>query len=968
MSLALTARQGSSTAITCALAVFVWWSTTGAQHELSRLAVTANDPLFATYAAPLARAQFVLDEGYQFKFYEAERGVEFTTDNGGTLGLAFKMGGRICYLLRDMHGAPVITTSYSDLVRYRMQPFPDIDVQVFFQVYSSRVAIQELSVTNGGQTARVVDVYLLFLHPQGLGEPRALDNGRGFTCTHEEPPDGWTVDHDIPHCRHVADLVMLDAPAQGYGGYQGLGTPPAPPLARPAGAGSYCIEHGLVRHADGSLCCHQPPEVQLLVWRAGREEEILTEEAPKWGEQEPNVPGNGSQSCELGNFRQPPLMAGDTVMVAFTCRATGEQGVGQAVVRELPAPSRVEVNILLSPTVVPPAPKDVRVHFAANNEAAVVSWLPEPGYRYHLYRRTAGTPGRYDLIGGPLADPGYLDLGLHPDSSYRYVLVAREHDGRWGWRSAEVGRPAVHSFFADATNDRLSGLVDEEVRVLVLQRSLHLQPGQTRVIRLIRGVVPRGGDVDSLVQACAVLMTYDMREALEEDEAVYARIPVPASATPEQRLMYWSAFSMMRQCMMPPEGECSFNYYLFSREPTWGWGHGGQVFHESLAMLAYAHMDPEGAQNSQRVFAERMNSRSQWPDGYIPYRVGPYLNEVLYWANEYSSSAPWFNWENWEIFRVTGDTAFLREMYERGVKFHDFWLRERDDDRDGLCEWGGDAFLESVRDYNVIWHLLGGYTDPHNANKVEALDLNCELVMEERALARMAALLGRPQESAHWLHQAQVRADAINAYMWDPETRFYYHVEKNTHTFTYRSANDLRRKELIGFLPLWAGVANQVQARYLAAEIQNPLTFGRPYGAPLLAHDDPYDGYDAQAVYPEWNYLVFKGLLEYGYFQEARGLAERVWRGVIATLRQYYDFYDSYHCDLPGYGLQSPGLPEGATIIRPRAGGRAARGPRKGPALQSNLWASLHEQSHRPGCAMGRRRQRQNRRPVRRKV
>ncbi|MDZ7294437.1 MAG: trehalase family glycosidase [candidate division KSB1 bacterium] len=885
--------------VTWVLALFLSPSGTWGQHELSSLCVTGTDPLFTTYAAPLSRSQFVLDEGYQFKFYEAERGIEFATDNGGSLGIVFKMDGRLCYLLRDMHGQPVVTASYSDLVRYQVRPFADIDVQVSFQVYSSRIAIQETTVGNVGQTTHELDIYLLFSHPQGVVEPVVIDNGRGFACGHEEPPDWWTTEHGIPHCRYVTDLLLLDARAQGYGGYNQLGGPPLPPLARQGTGDSYCLEWGEVRHADGSLCLHQPPEVQQLIWRLGREEEILTEETPQWGEPSSNVPGNGLQACELGNFRNPPLQVGDTVMVAFTCSASGEQGVGRATVSQLPVPGGIRVDVILSPTVIPPAPRDVCVHFAANNQAAVVSWVPEPGCRYSLYRRTAGTPGRYDLVAKDLTDPGYLDMGLNPDSSYRYVLLAADAGGRWGWRSQEAGRPAVRVFFADVTNSRLSGLLDDEPHVLALQRSMRLHPGERRGFRLIRAVIPRGGNLDSLVAACDRLMSYDMDQALREDEAAYACVPEPSSLSTPERLMYWSAFSMMRQCMMPPEGECSFNYYLFSREPTWGWGHGGQVFHESLAMLAYAYMDPEGAQNSQRVFAERMNSRSEWPDGYIPYRVGPYLNELLFWANEHSSSAPWFNWENWEVFRITGDTIFLRDMYECGSRFHDFWVRERDDDRDGLCEWGGDAFLESVRDYNVIWHLLGGYTDPHNANKVEALDLNCELVMEERSLAKMAAALGRHEEAQRWERLAQARADAINALMWDPETRFYYHVEKNTHTFTYRSTNDLRRKELIGFLPLWASVANQAQARYLVAEVQNPSTFGRPYGVPLLAHDDPYDGYDAQAVYPEWNYLVFRGLLEYGYYNEARDLAERVCSGVIATLSRFHDFYESYHCDMP---------------------------------------------------------------------
>lgn len=80
-------------------------------------------------------------------------------------------------------------------------------------------------------------------------------------------------------------------------------------------------------------------------------------------------------------------------------------------------------------------------------------------------------------------------------------------------------------------------------------------------------------------------------------------------------------------------------------------------------------------------------------------------------------------------------------------------------------------------------------------------------------------------------------------------------------------------------------------------ELQNPNTFGRPYGIPLLAHDDPYGGYDAHSVYPEWNFLVFKGLKYYGFHMEARQLAERLFEGIGQTLKDYHDFYESNHSD-----------------------------------------------------------------------
>lgn len=50
---------------------------------LSNLSATAADPLFATYAAPLRRSEFIVDEGYQFKFYEANEGLRFATDHAG---------------------------------------------------------------------------------------------------------------------------------------------------------------------------------------------------------------------------------------------------------------------------------------------------------------------------------------------------------------------------------------------------------------------------------------------------------------------------------------------------------------------------------------------------------------------------------------------------------------------------------------------------------------------------------------------------------------------------------------------------------------------------------------------------------------------------------------------------------------------------------------------------------------------
>lgn len=870
-----------------------------AQPYLSSLSVTKTSPLFTTYAAPLSRSEFVADEGYQLVWYDVVKGVNLETDNAGNLCLGVKLNDNFRYRLNQMYASPVVTTSYSDLVKYYYYPFENIRVEIFFDVYSSHIAIQDVKITNEGPSVARLSVYPFLHHTNDVITSAALvPQGDGFTFGHRERPDGWTTGHGVPYQENLVNVYIIDTVAAAFGAYPDLGTLTLRPLS--TSVADYCVERGTVRHADGSSCLHRPPNAQQLILHNQSDAEVLTEMAPKWGDPEPNIPGNGYQSCELGNFRNPTIANGDSFTIVFTCSATNQQGETMGRIPSLPAPYGVRVDVQLASETAPPIPQNVQIHFSQNNASAVLSWEQVHGILYSVYRRTRSTPGRYDCIADRVNSSGHLDLGLNPDSVYGYVVIARDTLGRFSGHSVEVGnvQHSTSSFFSDVLNISLKNTIPSgPMKVVALQRNFMVAPGHTAHVRVIRGVAAADSNVHDLISQCRSLRTLDLQQLIAADEQAYDMIPRLSFSNPDYEMMYWSAFSMMRQCMLPPEGQCTYNYNVYSREPTWGWGHAGQVFHENLSMLAYAFMDPASAQHSQWVFAERMGAQPQWPAGFIPYRVGPYLNEVNYTQGEYSSSAPWFSYENWEIFKISRDTTFLLQAYDFGKRFYNFWRTERDDDRDSLCEWGGHAFWESVRDYNVIWDLLGGWADPHSANKVEALDLNCELVMEEKALASMATLLGRSEEAQQWRDRAQQRADSINRRMWDPQTRFYYHIEKHSHTFTYRNPNDLKRKEQIGLLPLWAGVANAAQASDLVQEVQNTSTFGRPYGQPLLAHNDPYGGYDAHSVYPEWNYLVFRGLLDYGYAEEARQLADRIFAGIVQVLKDRHDFYESYYCD-----------------------------------------------------------------------
>ncbi|HKB87971.1 MAG TPA: trehalase family glycosidase [Ignavibacteriaceae bacterium] len=862
------------------------------QNFLSNLSAAREDPVYTTYAAAAERSSYIIDEGYQFSWFNDNDGVNFETDNGGSICLAFKRGNEVKYFLRDFSQQPVIRTSYSDLVKYSFYPFDNILATVFFVVYSSGIAIQDIKIVNEGDSVVSLSVYPFFFNKTGsINNVFLTPESDAFIFRHQEPPDSWTIEHNIPYEEDLSDVYLIDSSPDSYGAYSDLQG--GYNFKHRTPSTNYCVEWGTVTHSDGTPCLHTPPSAQQVILHNGNEDEILTEDAPKWGDPDPNIPGNGYQGCELGNFQNPPAAVGDSFKVIFTCIASNEQGISSNVIQNLPAPMGVRTDIQLADSSFPPLPQNFHVNFSSGNTSAVITWTPTSGYLYNIYRRTASSPGRYDLLEADINGNAYLDQNLDPDSTYGYVVLSKDASGNLSGHTIEQGNIHHSSsyFLSDIENQSLSDEIPPgSIKVAAFQKNLVIGPGQSSGIRIIRGTAADTSDISILISSCRDLKLTDLQKFINADETAYSNIPEFNPGNADYRMLYWNCFNLLKQCMMPPEGECSYNYYVFSREPQWGWGHGGQVFHESLSMLAYAFMNSASAMNSQRVYIER-----QQANGYINYRTGPYLNETIPYNGQLTSSAPWFSWENMELFKISNDDDFLMEAYLSGKDFYNFWTNNRDADNDGLCEWGGHAVLESVRDGQAaVWDQVGW------PSGFECLDLNCMLVSEANSLAFMASELGEQQEYQYWITEAEGRKDSINKYMWDPQTGFYYNVDKTDNDFTYNIPDDLKRKEIIGFLPLWAGVADSQQAEMLAAHLDNPDEFYRTYGVPSLSADDPYyndQGYWNGPVWVQWNYLVFRGLLRYGYIDKAGDLMERVLSNMINRLKSDHWFWELYSPD-----------------------------------------------------------------------
>ncbi|HEY9164958.1 MAG TPA: trehalase family glycosidase [Candidatus Kryptonia bacterium] len=448
-------------------------------------------------------------------------------------------------------------------------------------------------------------------------------------------------------------------------------------------------------------------------------------------------------------------------------------------------------------------------------------------------------------------------------------------------------------------NQRKSGYI----KLAALEKDFDIAPEQFTEFRVIRVSEP-ASVADSIVSSdTRVGMNVDIKKMEVADEEIFKTVPKPAFMTADEKLIYLGALNLVRECMLPPEGKTKFNYYVFSRNPIWGWGHGHQVMHESLSMIPYSLMDSRSAEESQEIFVEQ-----QQPDGLIPYRVGPRGPQYYPHNGVGTTSAPFFSWTNWEIYEVSHDKIFLSRVYDTGMKYLKYLEENRASNRDGLFEWGPYGMIENVRDdWNVVFQLFAkDHTDTVDvSNRIDCLDLSCQVANEIYYLGKMAEELGKNSDSKELSSKFQRLQDLINRFMWDPVDKFYYNVSMEDHSFEYRGRS-LKRKEIIGFLPLWSRVATKERAAELVTALTNDSTFWRKYGVPTLSALD--SGYTPFVdccchwngpVWLLWDYMVLEGLENYGYHKTARELADKLLLAVGTQLRNNHRYWESYSPDYP---------------------------------------------------------------------
>ncbi|KQX55290.1 MGH1-like glycoside hydrolase domain-containing protein [Paenibacillus sp. Root444D2] len=251
---------------------------------------------------------------------------------------------------------------------------------------------------------------------------------------------------------------------------------------------------------------------------------------------------------------------------------------------------------------------------------------------------------------------------------------------------------------------------------------------------------------------------------------------------------------------------------------------------------------------------------------------------------------PIVSWAELESFKHTGDRERLELVWEPLVRYYD-----------ALCYHLYNHYGLFVTD----WASMDN--SPRNQYLGSGVDISCEMVLVARSLIEIGGILidkkleeGSKEAAKDLASQiARLEKDAgtfttaINTFMWDAETGFYYDVK-----------NDGQRapvKTIAAYWALLAEVADESQAAKLAEWLNDPNTFNRVHRVPVCAADEP--GYDPQggywrgSVWAPTNTMVIRGLEKYGYLDLAREIALNHLNNVVQVYKDTGSIWENYPPD-----------------------------------------------------------------------
>lgn len=241
-----------------------------------------------------------------------------------------------------------------------------------------------------------------------------------------------------------------------------------------------------------------------------------------------------------------------------------------------------------------------------------------------------------------------------------------------------------------------------------------------------------------------------------------------------------------------------------------------------------------------------------------------------------------------------GDAEWLREKFFHLQAFVNNYKIHHRDKATGLFYWQSDVAIGVDNDPCTFYRPNGSSA---------SVFLNCLMYKELVSMVYLAKCLNLDAVGKEFTDDAVRLKTALQEHCWDERDGFYYSVDLNLRPLTDQPDHTLGKTFVIhagyprdydclvqrievwsGFLAMWAGIATNEQAERMVKEhYLNPKTFFAASGVRTLSKMEKMYSVRSSANPSNWrgpvwgisNYMVFRGLVKYGFTTEAKELADK---------------------------------------------------------------------------------------------
>ncbi len=310
--------------------------------------------------------------------------------------------------------------------------------------------------------------------------------------------------------------------------------------------------------------------------------------------------------------------------------------------------------------------------------------------------------------------------------------------------------------------------------------------------------------------------------------------------------------------------------------------------HVSYASVAVsrdaAFLDPELAEGCllNLLEAQTQNEDSE-ADGFVPGHLYLWRRDRGFYHADWGGAAL-------QLFHVTGNRELVRRLTPWLARYAEFLDRERDPENSGLYDVSDQG--ETGQEYSPRYGFVDENADRWTRFRLKGVEAACYAAGIQRTLAEFSLLLGEREDAAYWKERAETTSASVRELLWSAEADFFVDVHPETGK---RSPH----KAAVGFYPLLFGIANETQAKALAAHLEPGGCFDAPYPVPTLSRDNsdfsaegdwkgvrtscPWNG----RVWPMTNAQVISGIVRAGRqfsLSQLRDLAGRLLKSHVRMM------------------------------------------------------------------------------------